>query len=82
MDIEDSLVCSPNEATHIRIIEQLSGKYELDAADNTGRYTEEVWTYFNGVPLTQKRAKEVAPLFCEKIGRLDLVNNVIVIEYE
>lgn len=74
--------CSNEEATNIRVYPYASG-WEIDACDDMKppRYTEKTWTHYNDKILTKERALELVPDFCREIGRLDLVDKVLVLEY-
>lgn len=54
-----------SDVTFIRIVRMDDGTYLIDGANNVGGYTEEVWDYWNGVPIVdlvtaQKAAQSFA----------------------
>ena len=61
----------PSEATHVRIGLDSHG-WMIDAADDTGNYTEEIWTcdWVNDEPVfyTLERARERASAFAKEMG--------------
>lgn len=69
--------CSPEQATHLRVFEDFDG-YAIDAADDSGNYTEVVWTHWNDKLLTKDCAIARAGAFAKQIGRPDLAAKVMV----
>ena len=66
----------PSEATKIRVCDDGGCDWWIDAADDSGLYTEFVWTHYNDKMLTRDEAILRVPEFAAYIGRPDLVDKV------
>ncbi len=70
---------SKEDATHLRVFEDFDG-WAIDAANDTGNYSERTWTYWDGEPLTKEMAISKLSEFAKEYGRPDLANVYRVVE--
>jgi len=80
-ELQNNLDCyiQPSEATRIRIFEQDSDGWCIDAARPDGqKFTEKIWTHYDDEPLSKGKAIEVVAEFAAEIGRPDLLSEVYI----
>lgn len=67
----------PSQATRIRVFYGFEG-FEIDAADESGNHTAQVWSHWGDKIMTKEVAIEHVKDFAFEIGRPDLVSTVYV----
>lgn len=63
------------DATHFRVFEDYDG-YAIDAADDSGNYSEEIWTHCDDKPLTKEMAIGMVGEFAAYYCREDIADRV------
>lgn len=66
----------PADATKIRIHDDGTDCWNIDAVHDSNNYFEFVWTHYNDKELTKDEAILRAPEFAQYIGRPDLADKL------
>lgn len=69
----------PSQATHIRVYTDYGyddHQYVIDAADDTGGYSELIWELWDGKPMSMDCAIGSVAAFAAEFGRPDLADKI------